>query len=1015
MKYGLLVVLTLLVFIQEGFSQNYTVAGTAVSTSNTCFALTNSSGQAGAVWNSNLIDLNQPLDITLVFNFGDIDADTWSNPPCGADGIAFILQPLGTGISTTGGGAGFSGITPSFGVVMDTYSANPTDPSGDHISIHQNGDQLHGTVNELVPPSDAVGFPYNVEDGLDHSFRFVWTPGGTADVYFDGVHTFTYTGDIVNDIFGGDPMVYWGASASTGACWNLQTVCLEIEADFDVAEEGCANIPIQFSDISYSGTTINSYTWDFGDGTTSTEQSPSHIYTEGGIYTVELTIQNIAGLISTNSADITIYEPEVTASATSNNLCSGDAVTLTGSGAISYEWSNSVTNGVPFTPPQGTITYTVTGTDDNGCTDTESISITVNPLATPNISGNTDICAGSTSTLDAGNYSAYLWSTNATTQTITVPGGTYIVTVTDNNGCTGQDDFTVIEFQSLIPNLEFKNVQCYNDENGWASIDVSGGAAPYFYEWSNGEIGTSIDSLSPGNYSVTIQDSHSCSTTASFEITQPAAPLSVTITATDASCGNYTDGSVEITASGGTAPYHYEWSNESWLEDQLGLRAGYYSVTVTDDHYCHFVIGDSVNQPEPIHIETLGDQTICWGQTTEIGYSMITGGVPPYDVFWEHHGLAGGTIEVAPEGTTTYGAFVLDAINCISDTSYFTVTVLDSLEFSLSANKDTVCPYDTVRFLLDLRGSGGTPYEVYMNDSLLQSNLVYATPETDSVFAFTAWDACHFDSIYIEYPVYTYPLPDVMISADVTEGCQPLTVHFNEGSPDIGQRYIWDFGEGDVENLSFWKRPVHTFNNATTYHVNLTVESAEGCSRDSSVTITVYQRPDAEFEASRTNILLTDPLVEFSNYTEGGYFFEWNFGDGEISESTNAQHSFTQPGEYTVVLSAESLFSCIDTAMVNITVSSDILVHAPTAFTPNGDGTNEIYMVFITGIDIESYHMEIYNRWGEVLFASDKMDEGWDGTSNNIDSPGGIYTWYLKFNDFYGNTYTRSGNFTLLR
>ncbi|MDA3820212.1 MAG: PKD domain-containing protein [Candidatus Delongbacteria bacterium] len=688
-----------------------------------------------------------------------------------------------------------------------------------------------------------------------------------------------------------------------------------------------------------------------------------------------------------------------------------------------YEWSNGMQTEDLTNIPAGD--YTVSITDSHNCKYIWTMVVIEPDQLIANIESEDVTCYGfGNGSIDltvTGGTSPYnyQWNTGDTSEDLVdLEAGIYIVTITDQHDC---QTYAYVQINEpdlpLTAEIEHEDVRCYGEGNGWATVNVYGGTEPYYYEWSNGEIGQTIDTLDPGTYAVTILDDHDCVAYDTVEIIQPDAPLSATITATDCSCGGYSDGSVHIDPAGGTPPYTFVWSNGSWQEDLINVPAGIYTVTVTDSHYCHFTISDTVDQPEPIHIETLGDQTICYGQTVEIGYSMITGGVPPYDVFWTHHGLMGDVIEVAPTETTEYGAFVIDSINCISDTSYFTVTVLDSLEFNVTASDDTVCPGDSVVFNLNLRGGGGSnwPYEVYMNDSLLAGPQITVAPEHDSVFAFTAWDQCHFDSIYIEYPIYTYDLPSVNINASVTEGCQPLTIQFNEGSEDIGQEYRWNFDDGDVENLSFDKSPEHTFHNATTYLVNLLVTSAEGCKKDSTVVITVYPTPDAKFEANRTNVMMSDPLIAFTNYTDGAYFYHWNFDDGTTSDQENVQHAYNQSGNFVVTLTAESMFGCIDTASLGITVAEEEMVYAPTAFSPNHDGINEIFKIVVTGFDLESYHMEIYNRWGEQVFVTDDFTEGWDGNYKEEESQEGVYSWYLEFDDYYGNTYNKSGTVTLIR
>lgn len=366
-------------FFTKAQNENYLVAGSATENGNNCFIVTNSGGQAGAVWNKHLIDLTLPFDITLNLNFGSDDG--------GADGMSFVLQNQNTQVISTGSGVGFTGITPSFGVIMDTYNNGDNgDPVNDHISIHKNGDVNHGTSNELVSFSQANGFPANVEDGNEHSFRFVWVPGGTATVYFDGNLVFTYTGDIVNAVFGGNPMVYWGISASTGLYFNTQTVCLNIAAQYSHTGIYCAGESIYFTDASGSGVAITNWHWDFGDGSTSTDQNPAHVFQAAGTYSVTLEITNQAGLKSATTTEIDIHGVEVLISG-NTDYCLGEQVVLTASGAQTYLWDNLQTSNPYIFEALAPGEHQVTGTSEMGCKQTKSVVINVEncDLTIPNV------------------------------------------------------------------------------------------------------------------------------------------------------------------------------------------------------------------------------------------------------------------------------------------------------------------------------------------------------------------------------------------------------------------------------------------------------------------------------------------------------------------------------------------------------------------------------------------------------------------------------------------------------
>ena len=197
---------------------NFILNGDATIQPGNVFQLTPAIGnQSGSVWNNIQINLNNPfhfnIDIFLGCNNG------------GADGMAFVLQPISTSLGSSGGGLGYSGISPSFAIEFDTWQ-NSSDPSYDHIAIQKNGVLNHNGGNNLAGP---VGFPpanYQIEDCAWHSAVFMWDPATqTFSLDFDGyINVISYTGNIVNNIFSGDPMVYWGLTAATGGANNVAEI-----------------------------------------------------------------------------------------------------------------------------------------------------------------------------------------------------------------------------------------------------------------------------------------------------------------------------------------------------------------------------------------------------------------------------------------------------------------------------------------------------------------------------------------------------------------------------------------------------------------------------------------------------------------------------------------------------------------------------------------------------------------------------------------------------------------------
>lgn len=308
MRRALLFIIPILLLstMAAGQSLDPYMNGAARAESCFCYTLTNDAPtQAGSVWNKTEIDLRQSFDYKFNVNLGSKDAD-------GADGIAFVLQNISLSIGTTGEGMGFSGVTPSIGIPIDTWqNGNQNDPSYDHISINRDGDVNHGSANNLAGPVTAVATNDNIEDGQDHVLRVIWNATTKRlSAQIDGVERVATTIDLVADVFGNDPMVYWGFTAATGGSSNRQRFCTSLNAGFslDANQMTCFPAAIEFRDRSLSFGSIVKWYWDFGDGTIDSVQAPApHNYAAPGIYKVKLNILGNNGCISdTFTTNLTI-------------------------------------------------------------------------------------------------------------------------------------------------------------------------------------------------------------------------------------------------------------------------------------------------------------------------------------------------------------------------------------------------------------------------------------------------------------------------------------------------------------------------------------------------------------------------------------------------------------------------------------------------------------------------------------------------------------------------------------
>jgi len=214
----------LLLYSSPVYSQTYFLNGSAISLGDDCYMLTPAIGTMnGTVWYADQIDLNNPFDLQFTMNFGTLDAN-------GADGMCFVLQTVGTNaIGASGGGMGYQTFGTSLGIEFDTYqNGNFGDPSEDHIAIEYNGNINHGAaIGHVAGPVQASPTNVNIEDGEDHVVRVTWNPETQlVQVYFDCEFRLEGTIDLINTIFGGESLVYWGFTAATGGSYNFQTVCL---------------------------------------------------------------------------------------------------------------------------------------------------------------------------------------------------------------------------------------------------------------------------------------------------------------------------------------------------------------------------------------------------------------------------------------------------------------------------------------------------------------------------------------------------------------------------------------------------------------------------------------------------------------------------------------------------------------------------------------------------------------------------------------------------------------------
>jgi gliding motility-associated-like protein len=423
-----------------------------------------------------------------------------------------------------------------------------------------------------------------------------------------------------------------------------------------------------------NGTPPYSYSWSNGQTTSSLTGLCA------GSYTATVTDAVPATVISV----VTITQPAILTSTLSstNPGCSGgngNATVSAGGGTplYTYLWSpgGASTSAVTGLAPGN---YSATVTDANGCTQTQTLTITSINSLTVSVTSSQAACSSinGTATVTVSGGTApftYAWNNGQSSQTATgLAAGNYTCTITDANGCTQTGTMSITNPNSPVVTIASQtSVSCFGGNNGTATATATGGNAPYTYSWSNGNTSSAAAALSSSSYTVTVSDANGCSSTQSVSINQPAA-LNTTITNTSATC-NSSDGTATATANGGTGSYTYLWNNGQTTQTATGLFAGNYSVTITDANGCAQVSSTTIINSNGPTATATGSATIQEGDSTSLNAS---GGV---SYSWAPSaGLSNSSIAnpvAAPTTSTAYCVFVFDANGCYDSSCVIVIVI----------------------------------------------------------------------------------------------------------------------------------------------------------------------------------------------------------------------------------------------------------------------------------------------------------------------------------------------------
>jgi gliding motility-associated-like protein len=744
---------------------------------------------------------------------------------------------------------------------------------------------------------------------------------------------------------------------------------------------------------------VSSYSWTGPNAWSSNIQNPTipDITTaQSGIYTVTVTGSGgCMGIASTNLSVLSTPSLSVT-----NNgpLCAGETALLqcSTSDGNTYNWSgpgtynaNTQNTSISNTSTSQSGTYTVTVTYNNGCTAQSSTNLTVHETPGGSAGSNSPLCSGETLLLNCTGSIAYSYNWSgpggfsstqqnpAITGVLISNGGNYIVTITHNNGCKKIINANVVVNPVPAPFASSNSPIC-DGETLILTLSVTGNNS---FQWT-GPQGFTSDQENPqinvanpaqsGTYYVTVTNNLGCNSTTSVFATINPKP-SALATSNSPVCEND-----DLLLSGGPIDQlFYHWSGPQNYTSTLASpvisavninNAGTYSLIVTNAFNCSDTVQTVVTVTPLPQADAGNNQEICPGEQAQLSASGGTTYSWSPSVGLSDPGIAN---PLASPGITTQYYVTVSQDNC-SNTDFVTVTVLP-LPLAEAGQNQEICQGESV----DLLASGGDTYQ-WSNGPISAANPVNPPQTTTYFLTVTNNFGCeNYDSVI----VVVHLNPILTPSADEATICRDSVMALNVTG---ASSYTWSPGIGLSQ--TFGSQVYASPKSSTQYLIN--GQNQYGCQGQTQVMIWVVQTPVSNL-ADSMYLCLGEPFFLDAGNNAGANF-EWQDG-------TTDQHYFvTKPGYYSVTVSNEGC-----SIQKGIDIKECTRIWVPNAFNPGEEGVNKVFYAKAS-TELRSFQLVIFNRWGEQIYESHDIYEGWDGTYEGANCPVGIYTYRLIW-EGYGN------------
>ena len=608
-----------------------------------------------------------------------------------------------------------------------------------------------------------------------------------------------------------------------------------------------------------------------------------------------------------------------------------------------------------------------------------------------------------------------------------------------------EGDEVFIEFVPTEITTNFSNPLCYG-EFGTAEISFpSTGNWNYTVQQNNNTVqqGTiqnanslSINDLSQGSYTIFVENEFGCSDSENITLSEPEQIEDVFIEY-DINCYGENDGSISIILSGGTSPFEvFMGATDGSIFDQVSginsneeiifenLIPGDYYFTGLDQNGCYTEgqeVFFSINEPEELIFNYNSNNVTCSDANDGSIQLAVQGGTGNYTYLWlADNGFNSNDQDIENLAGGNYTLTITDENNC-SSSEVIEITEDAGIVISYITSDyngyGVSCENDFDGFI-DVNINGGTsPYIFnWVGPNGFTSNSEDLLDINSGIYYLELFDengCLAQEEFYLSEPEEL----DALYGQDLAWICENGGAAFTQVSGGVEPyNYSWTGPNGFQNNSSYLSGL-----NPGTYTLNISDQN--NCILENNqIIIEEIVGPICQFSASSYEFMLSNDPVNFydNSYTDPNYnidliSWEWDFGDGIMSNEQNPSHVYNYPGLYYVWLTIEDENGCTHKTMKTINVLEEYFSYSPNAFSPNGDGVNDTFQPILTDIDFNTYELNVFNRWGDIIFKTDDYMKSWDGTFNGEPMIGGVYTFKINYKTRRGIDQNEIGQIILIK